>query len=218
MNARPQAQAELITLSAELPHRIDLQLRTASLFMAAQDYDHALAEYRAVLRGNRDNASALQGAGAAAFHLARFAEAGRYLQEAIAAGSQDEATVQQLELVRTILATDPFNLRLSTTERGRRVRTAFQTAGKRLETCAANLGIDLHNQSSGGNLPGLESRWLEIKAPVTRRSFLADTDVQNSALDLAFQIEQETQQECGPPSGIDQALLLIAQNHPGAEP
>ena len=34
---------------------------------------------------------------------------------------------------------------------------------------------------------------------------------------LVFDIEQQTAQQCGPPSGLDQALLILAQNPNGVE-
>lgn len=216
MNARPQAQAELITLSAELPHRVELQLRAADLFITALDYEHALAEYRLILRTDRDNGKALAGAGEASFHLARFNDAERYLQAAV--NSQDSDGGHLLELTRMILASDPFDRRLSTSERSRRIHAAFDHAGDRLQTCSKSLGFDLQNQSTPGTLEQLNLRWTDLKQQLARRSSSDNEVTQNNAIDLVFQIEQETQKECGAPTGIDQALLLLAQNRLGAEP
>ncbi len=216
MKARPQAQAELITLSAELPHRVDLQLRAADLFMEAQDYEHALTEYRQILRSDRGNGKALEGAGEASFHLARFNDAERYLQAAV--NSQDSDAEHLLELTRMILASDPFDPRLSVSERSRRVRAAFDHAGDRLQSCSKSLGLDLQSESTPGNLEQLNLRWVDLKQQLTRRSSSNNEEILNSSIDLVFQIEQETQKECGAPTGIDQALLLLAQNRVGAEP
>jgi len=212
MKARPQAQAELITLSAELPRRVDLQLRASDLFMAAQDYEHALAGYRLILRSDRDNTKALQGAGEASFHLARFNDAEHYLQAA--GNALDSDANHFLELSRIVLASDPFDRRLSTSERNRRVRTAFDQAGDRLQACSNGL----QDQSASGNLQQLNLRWMDLKQRLTRRSAAGNEEVINSAIDLVFQIEQETEKVCGAPTGVDQALLLLAQNHVGVEP
>jgi hypothetical protein len=34
-------------------------------------------------------------------------------------------------------------------------------------------------------------------------------------MDLVFQTEQQTQEQCGEPSGLDEALLLLAQDRDG---
>jgi len=217
LNARPQAQAELITLVAELPHRSELQLRAADLFSRAQDYEHALAEYQLVLRVDRGNVQALEGAGDTAFHLARYRDAERYLQEAAKANRQSATAAQLLQITRLVLEADPFSRRLSNAERNRRIRVAFKQAGKNLHDCAGTKGIDLKAQQSPGGLPALEARWLEIKRKLAPLPASSDSEMFNTAMDLVFQIEQETQSECGAPSGIDQALLLLAQNHAGAE-
>ena len=216
MNARPQAQAELITLSAELPHRVDLQLRAADLFMTAQDYEHALAEYRLILRSDRDNGKALEGAGEASFHLARFNDAERYLQAVV--NSKDSEAGRLLELTRMVLASDPLDRRLSSSERNRRVHAAFDRAGDRLQACGKTRGLDLQNQSTSGNLAQLNVRWMDLKPQLMRRSSANNDEVLNSTIDLVFQIEQETEKQCGAPTGIDEALLLLAQNHAGVEP
>lgn len=214
-NARPQAQAELITLAAELPRRPDLHLRVADLFARAQDYQHALAECRRVLQLDHENRQALAGAGQAAFHLGRYHQAEQYLQTVVKDNPDDSASLQLLDLCRMVLEDDPFAPRLSGAERIHRARAAFARAGERLRTCAQSLGIDLNLPQSSSKLPALERPWRAMKLKLGRSRL--NSDLANSAMDLVFQIEQETQAECGSPTPMDQALLLIAQNH-GAEP
>jgi hypothetical protein len=40
--------------------------------------------------------------------------------------------------------------------------------------------------------------------------------VRDSALDITFEIEQQTANVCGTPTGADLALLLLSQNPTGA--
>jgi len=213
-HAYPQAQAELITLAAELPPHPDLHLRAADLFARAQDYDHALVEYQRVLRFDRGNAAALAGAGEAAFSLGRYRAAQRYLQSAARLSPGDTQASQLLQTSNLILDADPFSHRLSSTERNRRIRAAFSQAGERLDSCAQSKAIDLKTESAPSDLPALRERWGEMKTKLKR---LSEDDTADAAMDLVFEIEQETSKECGAPSGLDQALLLLAQNRAGTD-
>lgn len=214
-NARPQAQAELITLAAELHNRPNLQLRVADLFARAQDYEHALEECRRILIEEPENAQALADAGQYAFNLGRYRESLKYLERASKVNPQDVQTAQLLELNKSVLDLDPFLRRISDADRIERIRTAVRQAGDRLQACAGAKSIDLKDRTSSSALVPLESEWLEVK-PRLARLRAADMGFENSTMDLVFRIEQATQKECGPPTGLDQALLLLAQN-PGAE-
>src|SRR5579872_570993 len=214
-NARPQSQAELITMAAELRGRLDLQLRVANLFARAQDYEDALNECRQILAEKPEHPQALADAGQYAFNLGRYREALHYLEHAVKVNPGDVQSAQLLQLSRNILDLDPFLRRISDTDRIERIRTAFRQAGDRLESCARTKNVDLQDQTSSSPLVKLEFEWLQARPRVTRLR-VVDTDFENSTMDLVFQVEQVTQKECGPPSGLDQALLLLAQN-PGVE-
>ncbi len=215
--AYPQAQAELITLAAELPPRPELRLRAADLFARAQDYDHALVEYQRVLRLDRGNAAVFAGAGEAAFSLGRYRTAQRYLQSAVKANLEDAQASQLLQTSNLILEADPFSQRLSNAERNRRIRAAFHQAGERLAGCAQSKGVDLMTPSAPGDLPALRAHWNEMKTKLKRLGALGEDDTADAAMDLVFEIEQETSKNCGPPSGLDQALLLLGQNRAGVD-
>jgi hypothetical protein len=42
-------------------------------------------------------------------------------------------------------------------------------------------------------------------------------DLDDAIMDLVFQIEQQTAKECGPPQGLDLALLSISRNREAAD-
>lgn len=237
-NAIPQAQAELLNLSATLPTDEDLRLRLAQLFARAQDYEHALAEYRLVLSHHRDNPLALIGAGEAAFHLGRYRTAEEYLASALKIDSkispeavpEDEQVRQLHETSNMVLQSDPYDRRLPPKERSRRIHNAFNAAGARLESCAASHGIDVSLAPTTSNTPAtstptnastdlstLKKQWSEMKPKVARPNASQASDVLDAAMDLVFQIEQQTQKQCGQGSGMDQALLLLAQNRAGVD-
>ena len=206
--ARPQSEAELITLAAELPADPVLELRAAQLLLRAQDYERALKQYRRVVQHDSGSAAALSGAGEAAFRLQRYPEACGYLRSAVAANPQDTQSRQFLETCNLIVDSDPFQGKLSAAERWHRVRAAFQQAGQRL-SCAGNGPGD-------DDLASLRSQWQQLK-PKVEGSADPRTEVEQSVMELVFQIEQKTQPRCGSPVGLDQALLLLGEARNGGE-
>ncbi len=216
-NAVSQAQAELISMAATLPPDPDLHLRVAQLFARSQDYQHALDEFQHVLSVQRQNPDALVGAGEAAFQLGRYRSAQGYLQSASRLEPKNEAVTSSLESAKLVLQADPFARRISERERRRRISRAFEDSGKRLEDCAKSKGIDLNSPGSGGELQTLRTRWNAMKNEVARAR-AGHAEMPEAAMDLVFQIEQQTAIQCGPPSGMDQALFFLSQNRSGDEP
>jgi tetratricopeptide (TPR) repeat protein len=203
-NALPQAQAELITMSTSLPTDADYHLQIAKLFARAQDNEHALAQFQQVLRLNSGNAAALAGAGQAAFDLGRYRSAQEYLERATKLNPKDSASSERIQQTALILNTDPYERRIPPAERDRRVRMAFEKAGKRLDDCMAS--------KASVEMNSLKSRWQEMKPKLARKP-----DINDTAMDLVFQIEQVSSAQCEAPTGIDNALLILAKDRDGAE-
>jgi tetratricopeptide (TPR) repeat protein len=233
-DALPQAQAELLNLSATLPADEDLRLHLGQLFFGAQDFEHALSEYRLALSHHRDNPAALAGAGEAAFHLGRYRTADQYLSSAWRLGLQDDRTRQMREITRLILQSDPYERGLSKAERERRMWVAFNQAGARLEDCAATLGVNLALPSSlvpaSNSMPApssspevvrelaqLKANWMRLKSKQTRSRKLLESETSDAAMDLVFQIARETEKPCGKGRGVDEAFSLLAQNRSEAD-
>ncbi len=108
INAKAQAQAELIALAANLGDDPEQQTHLGNLFIQIQDYEHALAAFRQSLKSDLDNSAALAGAGQAAFKLGRYPLAEKYLGAAIAANPNDTHSSAELETTRDVLQLDPF--------------------------------------------------------------------------------------------------------------
>ncbi|MFZ0807514.1 MAG: tetratricopeptide repeat protein [Candidatus Sulfotelmatobacter sp.] len=220
-NAWVQARSELVALAAFLPPDPTLHLHTAELLMQAQDYSEALNEYEKVLRLDRDNSSALAGAGQAAFKSGRYRTAQHYLQAAVNVNSQDAPSHTMLATSSLILEADPFIRRISDAERDRRIAADFEHAGQRLAACAQLKGVDLTATNTTSARPSplilLNARWLEMKRQLPHLRSAAETDMPDAIMDLVFQIEQETAVECGEPQGSDEALLLISRDREVAD-
>ncbi len=210
-----QAQAELIALAADLPRDPTLILRVAGLMMKAADYRRALDEYREVLSIDSNHPDALAGAGLAAFALREYPEARTYLRHAVAAGSHDSQASVQLQTAERVLQMDPYQPRLSSAERFRRIMDAFALAGDRLQQCASSRAIALDQPMGNSPLPADFSNWTALKTSINQRNLRRNPEQGDAAMDLVFRIESDVAKICGAGSPPDQALLLIAQRREG---
>ena len=211
INAKAQAQSELIALEENLGEDPVLQKRVGDLFLRAQDYEHALAAYRLCLKSDRHNQAALAGAGWAAFQLGSYPLAEHYLQAAVAVNPNDTQSADRLNTTELVLRMDPFRRLMSVAERNRIVVQAFAIAGQRLSSCATP------NASAGPTTsqPSLADSWAKLKPRISEQELRRNPDLVEEAMDLVFDIERQTSVTCGTPTGADLALLLIAKLHEG---
>jgi tetratricopeptide (TPR) repeat protein len=215
---KTEAQAALIELAANLPKDAELYARTGALFSQAGDYGRALDEFRAALAIDSGHLAALTGAGEAAFKMADYRTARHYLERAARLDPQNASTSHRLATVNQILSIDPLARGLSARERASRGVHAYEQAAARLEACAAKL-----KQVTGGAAPDTEiqafSERVSALRPKVRWGTLArDPDLLTRTMDLVFAVEDATESKCGPASGLDLALLLLARQRGGAEP
>jgi tetratricopeptide (TPR) repeat protein len=225
----PQAQAELIALTQVLPPLPSAHLAVATRFRQAQDLSNALVQYEIALKLDYRDASALDGAAETAFQLGRYTTAEKYLQKAVELYPKNDPLRQQLESATLVLATDPFLHHLSDAERNRRLVSAVTHAGERLKTCAHQLQIALPTPApaneppalspapSTGDLPDLWIRWNAIRRDLRQLNTASSADLPDMLMDLVTQIEQQTAQRCGQPTGTDLALLLISRDREAAD-
>jgi tetratricopeptide (TPR) repeat protein len=211
INAKAQAQAELIALEENLSEDPSLQRRVGDLFLRAQDYEHALAAYRVSLKFDRHNAAALEGAGWAAFQLGRYPLAERYLQAAVAENSADTQSSERLKTTQLVLRMDPFRRQISAAERAKIVVDAFATAGRRLSSCAT----PKPSAAPTASQPSLADEWAKMKPRITEPELRRNPDLVEHTMELVFEIERQTSATCGTPAGEDLALLLISKLHEG---
>lgn len=208
------AQAELMALSANAGDEPSLQQTVADLFLRTDDYEGALDAYRTILRTDDHNATALAGAGNAAFQLGRYSLAQQYLQSAMRVNPNDTESAQRLQVTEMVLRMDPFRPQISTADRNKDVVDAFATAGQRLNTCRMP---SRDTFGTTGSAPSLSDEWSNLKPQITEAGLRRKPDLAQSAMDLVFRIERQTSSVCGTPAGADLALLLIAKLHEGSE-
>lgn len=209
---KAQAQGELIALAASVGPD-PLQQRIGELFLRAEDYEHALTAFRAVLKSDRRNGAALAGAGHAAFELGQYRAAQQFLQAAVAADANDTASAERLKTTQLVQHMDPFRRQIPVAERNQIVVDAFQAAGERLKSCKLPALIS----GAGANAqPSLSDEWERLKPRITGQGLRRNPDLAETAMDLVFRIERETSTACGAPTGTDLALLLISKMHEGS--
>lgn len=210
--AQPQAQAELIALAANVGEDPTQQEQIGSLFLRAQDYEHALDAFRIALKSDRYDPAAMAGGGEAAFELGRYSLAQHYLKMALAADPNDKQSAERLKTTEMVLHLDPFRRQITNAERNAAVVQAFNAAGRRLSSCAVPKSV---SPGPAGAQPPLSDQWATLKSQVTEQGLKQNPDLVGPAMDLAFQIERQTSIVCGTPSGTDLALLLIEKLHEG---
>ena len=211
IQAKAEAQSELIALEENLGDDPSEQRHVGDLFASAQDYEHALAAYRLSFRSNRHNKEALAGAGLVAFELGRYPLAQRYLQAAVTENPSDTESAERLRTTELVLRMDPFRRQIPAAEQDRIVMQAFAIGGKRLSSCATPKA----SAGSNASQPSLADAWAKLKPRISEPQLRRNPDLVEQAMELVFEIERQTSAHCGTPSGTDLALLLIAKLHEG---
>ena len=211
IDAKTQAQGELIALATNLGNDPAQQLQVGDLFIRAQDYEHALAAYRVALKSDRHNADFLAGAGLAAFESGRYPVAYRYLQAAVTGNPSDAQSAARLKTTELVLEMDPFQRQISAAQRNQIAIRAFTAAGERLKACSPEQG-----SASPTAQPSLADSWARMKSQITGAGLQRNPDLVEAAMELVFNIERQSSAACGAPTGVDQALLLIAKLHEGS--
>ncbi|MGH9355347.1 MAG: hypothetical protein ACRD10_04385, partial [Terriglobia bacterium] len=115
-----------------------------------------------------------------------------------------------------ILQINPFDRRVSVATRRHRVIAAFNLALDRLQECAKARGQPLPASSKPTDLQQAYADATKMKPKITRASLRRDPDLTDFAMDLVFKVEQLTAKQCGPPKGLDMALLLLSTGNGGS--
>jgi tetratricopeptide (TPR) repeat protein len=206
---KTQARGELLTYTTEMPKNSNSQLWVAQAFSRLGDDRSALDFYKAGLRTNRHDVSALLGAARAAFHLERYNEALEYFKAADEI-HDDPATSQMMQLVTTVIELNPFHSRISAEERRHRLVLAMDVADHRLQQCAQAQNVDL--KTVGGHpLQLARARWMYLDSRIRQARRDADL-VQLLAPTATLVTTVEQMDACGPANASDQAMLRIYQN------
>jgi tetratricopeptide (TPR) repeat protein len=215
-NSRTQAQAEAITLAAAVqPTDIPARFLAADILIKTGEFERAFNSYTSLLRNDQTRASV--GAAQAAFQLGRFRSAATYLQQAVAKDNRNPSLARQLQQAKLVLEMDPVQHRLTAAERARRVLSAYETAGNRLQQCAAIKNQALLATPPTTDMQRLYDEWAALGPEPSSRSLAADPEQRDQIMNLAGRIEEVTNRVCGTPSGEDWAVLMLSRFGEGVE-
>lgn len=192
---RSRALGELLAAVADSPNTTASAVQLGQLLLKAGDDRRAADQFAQALRHTPRNRDALAGAGSAAFHLAHYADARRYLAAVDTTEARDLREVADL-----VITNDPLAPRLGYAERRRRLAADLRAVAARLQTCgaadASTLAKDLET----------------FAARLRRQDARNDPDQIETGIDLVERGEQGSS-ACGTPSSLDRALVLIARLH-----
>lgn len=212
-----RARTQLLIAAGNAPDDPAIKLQIAGLLEQANALQDALGIDRALAARPNASAAALEAAGRTAYALGMFRLAHEYLNLALnaptAAPLPDDhkaADHFMLDTSSHVLALYPA-FDLAPRVRADRVISIRNLARQRLSTCAGA------NPSAPPKLAGLVSRWDQLPAALTASQLEQKPELEQTILQLAWESETTTAQVCGPPTGDDATLLLIARNPSAVE-
>jgi predicted Zn-dependent protease len=208
---KPEAQAELMALTADLPSDPALAIQAGTLLLKTGEYENASLLFRQALRLHPNDTQALQGLGEASYESGNYREARRYLATAKRHGELSSHLQSLLGTANLVLAIDPLAPRLSAQERVRRSLGAFTQSMNRLHACAESRGSLAANGQQSPDLEDVNERASALEPKVRQRNLARDPDLLLQVTDMAFEIEKVTERVCGEPQGADLALLLLSR-------
>jgi len=215
----PQAQAALLALAADTPPEdLAVRLEVANLLLVSGDPRSALAQFSLALARRPRSAPALAGAGEAAFQVGNFSQARDYLARAVEQNSADAQSKRRLDVIQFILENNPFAAGLTDSDRAGRVRLDFAQALFRLKQCAAALDQPLTAAQPTTDLAKAYAAGQKLEAAMRAASFARDPAAMARAMDLALEIENLAQAQCGPLPPEDEAVRMIAERRQQARP
>jgi tetratricopeptide (TPR) repeat protein len=209
------ALSEALVFSGEIPDTLADHIKAGQFLLAAGDAARASDQFTRALRSDGDDVDALTGAGEAAFVLARYDTAARYLQAAVTNGAHSERAENLLRLARLVRSEDVLAASTSLEERRQRFIRNFARARERLRTCSAALEASQDGQAAA--LATLNAEASAFERQMTRTRIRRNPEILRTGLSLIYRIETAANRICGKPERLDEALILIARIHGVAE-
>jgi tetratricopeptide (TPR) repeat protein len=208
-----RALSQLLVLGANLPDDAAPQMEAAQLFFSAGDAGRALEHFRHVLRIDPGNGAALAGAGEAAFRLADYPGARRYLR----AVPRPSERIQELtSLADLVVGHDPFAAKLSGQERRRRTLAGITRARARLDACLSPASPA--SEASRSTLRPLQAEATSLVSALARARLRHAEDALEPGVDLIARIEDAADAAGCEATDLDRALSLIGRRYASDQP
>ena len=193
---RRLALAELIAATSDPTTNVADNIRFGRLFLDAGEPARARDHFDRALRAAPGDMQALAGAGLAAFRLGDYRAASRYLRTV----PDDEREAREArELANLVLANDPLEPRLPSSDRRRRLMEGLAHVQRRLDSCASD------------SIAALRTDIEAFERRLTSRA-ARDRDTIEDGVGLMYRA-QRALAPCGAASSLDRAWLLIGERH-----
>ncbi|HTX77649.1 MAG TPA: tetratricopeptide repeat protein [Terracidiphilus sp.] len=212
-----QARTQLMIAASNAPDDPDVKIQIAGLLEQAKDPSDALDIYRSLAARRDPPLAALEGAGRTAFAMGRYRLAAAFLNHEFSGpgastlpAAESASDRQMLNSSQRILDVYP-DVNLPARIRARRILDAQQTAYRRLTACTAG------KTPVPAQWAGLVTRWSQLSDHETAAELQQQPDLEHTIVELVYDTETVAAQTCGPPTGDDALLLLIARNPTAVE-
>jgi tetratricopeptide (TPR) repeat protein len=204
------ARDELMIASGNAAVNQNINLTLGDKFAAIGDVPDALNSYKKAAVDDPHDQVTLEKAGRLSFQVGNFDDAFGFLDDALKEGISDEGDRQQLaamaqqaqQLIKLSLSRE-----LPPGERIEHLLLAKTIAQARLTACLTRSGAAAQQSAT---LQNLKERW-EVADSDTQSTMEQVPTLQDSLSNLVMETELVTAKECGPPTGDDALLMILAK-------
>jgi tetratricopeptide (TPR) repeat protein len=213
------ARAELLIAAGDAPENAHMDLTLGDRFQSADDLTDALIYYQKAIADDPQDRTALENGGRVAYALGDYSTANKLLMRALQkfkpttnSKSQQEDLTSMAESAERLLALT-LSQDLPPNERTEHILFASKVAKARLKSCF------LQFNSAAGIPPSLQdikARWKAANGVANRRTLMENSESRDNMARLIYDTELQTRQLCGPPTGDDALLLLLANSPDGS--
>jgi len=208
------AQPEIIALAQEVPAGdIQREKEAGQFLLRARLWARALVEFQLILKSNRHDADALEGAGTAAFRQGQYTQALMYFESLSREKASAQDIAEMFQTARQIKSIDPFLPELSNDEKAKRTANALDQAASLATNCAQRRGDSVSGTPPADDLQRLLAANRDMSKDWSEANLRRHPDQVNAAMLQVFEMENIASQECGEPtSGPDKALWLLGHS------
>jgi tetratricopeptide (TPR) repeat protein len=205
------AKTQLLITAGNAPDDPNIEIVVAGLLEQAHDPANALHFYKKALDHRPVQLTALLGASRAAYALGRYQQAKEFLERTLNhPGFEKQPSDVQAQYRDMLSDADHILLLypdpgLSFHARAERILNARRIAQARLAAC-------LNTKTAvPSELQTLAGQWQQLPAALRFLQLEQNPELEQTIMQLVYQTEQITSQQCGAPTGNDALLLKIAQ-------
>lgn len=205
------ARTQLLIAAGNAPDDPNIEIVVAGLLEQAHDPANALHFYKKALEHRPVQLASLLGASRAAYALGRYQQAKEFLERTLNhPGFEKEPSDLQAQYRDMLSDADHILLlypdsELSFHARAERILNARKIAQERLATCLST------KTPVPSELQTLSGEWQQLPAALHLLQLEQNPELEQTIMQLVYQTEQITSQQCGAPTGNDALLLKIAQ-------